>query len=81
MKAIEVWKPKYSTREVFVATHKIKSGWNYIEITQDSAYEGKLLKIDGEEARKWPTKENGRGMVYMIPLGRFEIIDKDNEKK
>ena len=74
---IEVWKPKYSTREVLVATHRIVTGDNYVKITKDSAYKNTLLKFNSEMSKKYPTQKNGRGTVVVIPLRDFEIINEN----
>jgi hypothetical protein len=74
MNIIEVWKPKYSTGEILVATHKVIKGDNYVRVTQDPTYKGKLLKINLQTRFDYPVKPNGKGQVYCIPISKFEII-------
>lgn len=73
---IEIWNPKYSTREVLVATKKIKDWVNIIEITKDKDYAWKQLKIHSDVARKCRIQSNWTIPVYCIPLSSFEIVSK-----
>jgi len=74
IKIIEVWQPKYSSQELLISTNKVSPGDNYIKITKDKTYDGKLLKIQGEEVIKYKTQKNGAGEVYCVPLSKFEIV-------
>lgn len=73
MNIIEIWKPKYSTLEFLVATHKVIDGYNYIRITQDPAYARKTYRALGEDIRKCKTQSNGKGTVYLCPIHMFEV--------
>ena len=76
MQPIEIWKPKYSTQEILIATHRVTDGDNFIKITQDKNYENKLLKLAGEEIRKYPRQRNGKGEVFCVPISRFVVLVK-----
>lgn len=72
---IDIWAPRYSRKDVLVAERKIFNWPNYIRITRDQSYKGKLLVIHGEEASKYPRQQNGGINVICIPLTEFEMID------
>lgn len=76
MSTIQIWNPKYSTREVLVSTKKIKDWINIIEITKDKDYAGKILKVHSDVARACRKQQNWAILVYCIPLSSFEIVEK-----
>jgi hypothetical protein len=77
MKTIEIWQPRYSTKSVLVATHKIAIGVNYITFTKDKSLFGNIYKIDGNKARTYPKQPNGSIEVYEIPMSELELIVKN----
>lgn len=74
---LEIFRPKYSTREILVSPRKVKDGENYVRITKDKNYKNKLLKFNSEIMDNYPCQPNGRGEVVCIPISEFEIINEE----
>lgn len=63
-----IWQPKYSTKEVLVATHKVKEGKNYIFFVADRNWQD-LYSFDGTKVKETcKISSNGKILVYDIPL-------------
>ena len=71
---IEIWRPRYSRRDVLVNPLRVKTGENYVKITKDPTYAGQLLKFNSKIIKQYPTQPNGRGIVVCIPLSAFEMV-------
>lgn len=68
MKAIPIWQPKFSTKEVLVSKMEVKSGKNYLFFCCDKnhpdlySYDGDLVKKQGRLC------SNGKIICYAFPL-------------
>lgn len=63
-----IWQPKYSTREVLVATQKVRDGKNYIFFVADRNWLD-LYSFDGTKVKQnCKISSNGKILVYDIPL-------------
>lgn len=69
---IDIWEPKYSTREVLIATHKVMER-NRIKIMK-GAYAGEYF-ISGVVASAYPVQSNGKINVYAVPLSQLERLE------
>ena len=72
-KIIEIWAPKFSTKEVLISTKKVVSGTNIIKFTKVKSMEGKEYHIEDTEIRQCRVQPNGVGEVYVVPLSKFKI--------
>lgn len=65
--------PKYSTREVLLATYKVAEH-NVIHFTDASAYPDAYY-LSGKTIRKSPVGSNGKIRVYFAPLDKMELYE------
>lgn len=68
-----IWQPKYSTRSVLLAKHKVGK-YNEIVFTKAPAYPHKYF-MKGEDIKKYPLRSNGSCLCYDVKLDDLEIID------
>lgn len=73
MQNIEIWAPKYSTREVLIARHKVGTH-NRLTFTKASAYPD-VYYLSGETIKKCPITTNGKIDCYAVPLGELEVLE------
>lgn len=66
MNKIEIWEPRYSTREVLVAAHKVGLH-NLIVFTKAKSLPGEWY-VSGQDVKKYPLTDNGKIPVYTVPL-------------
>lgn len=63
-----IWQPKFSTKEVLVATTKVREGKNYIFFVADRNFPD-LYSFDGTKVKQnCKISSNGKILVYDIPL-------------
>jgi len=63
-----IWQPKYSTKEVLVATQKVREGKNYLFFVADRNWQD-LYSFDGTKVKQeCKISSNGKILVYDIPL-------------
>ena len=63
-----IWQPKYSTKEVLIATNKVGNGKNYVFFAGDRNWKD-LYSYDGEKVRKYcKISTNGKIYCFCIPL-------------
>lgn len=74
MNILDIWNPKYSTKEILVNPRKCIRGINYVQITKDKDYQNKLLKFHSDILDNYPAQKNGKGIVVAIPISQFEVI-------
>lgn len=68
MTAICIWQPKFSTREVLVATNKVRDGVNYLFFAGDRNHPD-LYAFDGLKVKQnCRVGSNGKLYCYYIPL-------------
>lgn len=66
--AVCIWQPKYCTKEVLVATNKVKPGKNLVFFAGDKTYKD-LYSYDGDKVRSdCKITSNGKIYCYCIPL-------------
>lgn len=66
-----ILEPKYSTKEVLLATYKVGER-NRVEI-QKGAYAGEYF-IAGDVVKSYPIGSNGRIPCYLVPLAQLEKL-------
>ena len=71
---IEIWEPRYSTNSALIGTQHIKDGDNFIKFTKAKHLRDKVFVIDGAEAREYPSKPNGQGRVYIVPMDKLKPV-------
>lgn len=70
---IEIWEPKWKTREVLIACHKVSShGKNYIRFTKCKSLPY-VYEIDAEDITSCPVINNGRIECFAVPLSMLRI--------
>lgn len=73
LQRIEIWQPKWSTHEVLIARHKVRTH-NRIEFTKAPTYPGAYY-LAGETIRRYPLTTNGKIDVYAVPLNELEPLE------
>lgn len=68
---IRIWEPKYSTKQVLIATRKVVDR-NRIVIER-GAYAGEYF-IAGDVVKSYPIGSNGRIPCYLVPLAQLEKL-------
>lgn len=69
---INIWEPKWITREVYVSKYKVKDGPNIIHFTKTALPD---LVMDGAMIRNYPLASNGTIPVYKVPIRHFDPVD------
>lgn len=70
---IEIWAPKWKTREVLIACHKVSShGTNYIRFTKCKSLPD-IYEVDGEDIANCPVINNGRIDCFAVPLSMLRV--------
>lgn len=70
---IEIWAPRWKTKEVLIACHKVSRGINRIKFTKVEAYKNKYYDIDSKEITSCPIESNGRIDCYVVPLSKLKV--------
>lgn len=67
---IEIWAPKWKTKEVLIAKYKVKDGMNKIIFTRVPSLKGKEFFVSSELIRRCVLKPKANGSIdcYMVPL-------------
>lgn len=73
---IKIWAPKYSTNEVLIGAHHVKTGVNEIIFTKAPHLEGKVYQITGDKIRTFKKQANGKGFVYCVPMTELTLKTK-----
>ncbi|SDB14637.1 hypothetical protein [Eubacterium oxidoreducens] len=71
---IPIFAPKYSTESFLLAQYKVKDGENIIKITKAKHMLGYEFSIDGEDARQYPLRSNGKIMCYEVPISACKRV-------
>lgn len=71
---ITVWQPRYIDKKILIATNKIRHGANYVVITKDDRYKGKVFYLEGNDAFCCSKSTNGKIEVYEIPMEHLQLI-------
>lgn len=81
VKEIEILEPKWSTREIYIATYKVDEH-NVIFFTKDNAIKSfpDRYYLSGKTIRKYPvygmpTKLGGIQRVYRVPVDELVIYE------
>jgi hypothetical protein len=69
---IEVWEPKWKTREVLIACHKVSRGRNLIKFTKTKSLPY-VYELDGDDIMDCPVVSNGRIECYAVPISYLKI--------
>lgn len=82
MTGLEIWRPKYSTKECLVLASKVKlETTEYcIYFTKDPEYLGKKYVMTGKQIKDNSTlkgTEQGGKQVYAIPLAVLETFKRE----
>lgn len=73
---IEIWEPKWKTREVLIAKNKIKKGKNLLVFTKSPSLKGRVFSFDGQSVKDaCDTQKIGKGYqidCYRVPFGMLK---------
>lgn len=70
MNTIEIFAPKFKTKEVLIAPYRVASGINRIVFTK--TWQGVELYMDGERIKSYPIQSNGTIDVHAVPIADFD---------
>jgi len=73
---IEIWNPKWKTREVLIACHKVSKGQNLIRFTKCNALKG-IYEASGADIMRCPIVNNGKLDCYAVPLAMLNVYQRN----
>lgn len=71
---IVIWSPKYSTREILIAKHKV-ARHNEITFTKAKSLPDTYY-LSGETIRKYPITTNGKLPCYAVDMAELETLER-----
>lgn len=71
---IEIWSPKWSTKEVLIAVYKVR-GENEIVITRGGSWNGSYY-LDAATIQASPQTTNGAIKCYAVPLDKLKPLER-----
>jgi hypothetical protein len=78
---IDIWAPKYSTKQCLIACYKVIKGQNVkIRFTRANHLKGILYEVDYEKVVNSPIVTNGKIDCYAVSMSDLVAIDTISEK-
>lgn len=71
MNHINIWQPKYSTKEVLIKSFNIHNGINQIDFTK---CDHPSLQMDGMKIKSYKMIGHGKRGVYAVPIKDFDTV-------